>query len=91
MWYSHHGYGVGWGGWIVGGLMMLAFWGVIVMLAVMLFRSLVGPRREEHTSTSPDVPAALPAKGALDILKERYARGEITKQEYEQMREDILK
>lgn len=32
---------------------------------------------------------AHPSKGALDILSERYARGEITRDDYAQMKLDI--
>lgn len=75
------GYGFGWWG-IVMGIVMLLFWvliiGGVVWLVVSLLRQggpgALGPR---------------PRGGALDILRERYARGEITREQYEQMRRDI--
>jgi putative membrane protein len=86
MWYPHHEFG--WGELIIGVLLTVAFWGALVMFAVLLFRALVGPRERHDTVQIPPVEQS---KNALDILKERYARGEITKEEYERMREDILK
>lgn len=35
-------------------------------------------------------PERFKEEGALEILKKRYARGEITKEEYEKMKKDIL-
>lgn len=86
MWYPHHEFG--WGGVIIGAVLTIAFWGLLVMLAVLLFRALTGPRGGREIA---QIPPVGPSKNALDILKERYARGEITKEEYERMREDILK
>ena len=34
--------------------------------------------------------AATPGKNALDILNERYARGDISREEFAQMKTDIL-
>jgi putative membrane protein len=78
----------GWGGFggfgmLFGGLLMLLFWGVVIALVVLVIRALV---------RSGQSGAGAPPAGdrALDILRERYARGEIDKAQYEQMR-DALK
>lgn len=70
------GYG-GWAGWLVGALMMIVFWGGIVWLAVYLFRGWgrSPDRAEEHRG--PD---------AREILAERFARGEISVEEFDERR-----
>ncbi|MDH3713842.1 MAG: SHOCT domain-containing protein [Gammaproteobacteria bacterium] len=77
MWEHTGGWGMGWIG--LGVLHMVVFWGVIVFVIVVLVRWLSGG------SVNPP-PAA---KSAMDILRERYARGEIDHTEYERMRRDI--
>ena len=72
------------GGWTwglamaLGGLAMLAFWGALIVGIVLLVRWLAG------TTTSSARPTG---ESAPDILKRRYAAGEITREEYEQMRQ----
>ncbi len=53
----------------------LIFWGTIIYL---LLRVLFGPRLSGKNAVSNNQ--------ALDILKERYARGEINKDEFKQMK-----
>ncbi len=65
----------GWGGMIFGPIMMIA----LVILIVFLVRWLVESGRG---STSPGSPLQTP----LDILKERFAKGEIDQDEFEQRR-----
>jgi len=79
-WFGHHGLGLLWGlGWMVGrGLLMLLFWGAVIALIVLALRS-----RREY----PSHPQA--GNSALEVLNARYARGEITKAEYDQIRRDI--
>lgn len=69
----------GWYGWFMGPLMMIVFLAVAVAVVVLLIRWLGGP---VHGNASP-VP---PRKTALDILEERFARGEIDKEEFEERR-----
>ena len=68
---------VGWGGWVLMTLMMLAFWGLLVFGGIAVFRSL---RRDEGSS-------AQDRSDAQRLLDERFARGEIDADEYRARRE----
>jgi putative membrane protein len=67
--------------WGAGGLvmllMMLAFWGLVIAGAVIGLRALldVGRRRSDP---------------ALEVLRERYARGELTRDEFQARRRELL-
>ena len=68
-----------WGVWGIGMmLMMLVFWGVVIAGIVLGFRWLVSQGRESR-ATDP----------ALEILRQRYARGDITKEEFEAKKKDL--
>lgn len=74
-----NGFGGGMG---FGGIGMLLFWGLVIIGVVLLARRFgAGP-----SSSSAAVPTG---KTPLDILGERYAKGEIDKDEYEQKRRDL--
>jgi putative membrane protein len=81
MMYGWHDNGWGPGMWIAMGLMMLAFWGLVAVLVVYLVRNL-GHRGDP----SQGVKAGAPDQ-ALRILDERFARGDIDADEYNQRRE----
>jgi len=71
------GYGMGWF-WPV---LMIVFWIAVIVGIVFLIRWLiVSARTREHGGFG---------ESAVEILKKRYARGEITKDEFEKMRKDI--
>lgn len=76
MWGHMGDYGCG-GMW----LSMLLFWGLLIVGIVMLVKCSWGSgacgKRERE-------------KAALDILKERYARGEIEREEFEQKKRDLV-
>jgi putative membrane protein len=67
----------GWYGMIFGPLFMILVLAVVIALAVLLVRWLGGPW---HGTQVP------PGRTPLDILRERFARGEIDKQEFEERR-----
>ena len=75
------GWGGGWYAMIFGPLFMILFLAVLVAVVVILVRRLGGPWQATyppHQSPPPRTP--------LDILKERFARGEIDKAEFEDRR-----
>jgi putative membrane protein len=75
------GFGMGWGGlWMM--LFMLLFWILILGGAVWLLAALFPRVRSTHDEERP-------ADTALTILQERYARGELGKEEFEAMRRDL--
>ena len=59
-----------------GGLLMIVFWGLVLFGGLALLRSLVGN-------------AGAARKSAIDILQERYVRGEIGREEYEKKSRDV--
>jgi putative membrane protein len=69
--------GFGMGLW--GQLTMLIFWVAFILLIIWLVRTVVGAGQRETLGPS----------GAKGVLDERYARGEITRKEYLQLKKDI--
>jgi putative membrane protein len=64
--------GWGWGGWLLGTVVMIAFWALVVWAIVSATRHSGRGGSDERT--------------AEDVLDERFARGEIDADEYEQRR-----
>ena len=59
------------------GLVMVLFWAVVVMALILLVSAFL-PGRNTHRSEDP-----------VEILKRRYARGEIDKGRFDAMRRDL--
>ena len=80
-----HGYfGEGWGNWMgfgFHGLWMVLFWGVLIWAVVALVRH-VRPTTALQT-TAPD---SRDEDRALAVVRERYARGELTREQFDEMR-----
>jgi len=78
--YEDHWHGYGWhGGWmgmIFGPLMMIAFIAVVAVVVILLVRWIGGSGTLNERRT----------RQPLDILDERFARGEIDTAEYEERR-----
>ena len=79
------GLNVGW--MILGSLMMLLLWAGLIALVILAWRAFV-----HSGSGQAATPRARPQTGdrALDVLKERYARGEISSDQYEALQADLI-
>jgi putative membrane protein len=74
MWYMYGG--MGW--WMVFGvIIMILFWGGVIALIVW------GIRKLTSHGVSIDKPSP------IDIAKERYAKGEISKEEFEEIKKNL--
>lgn len=62
-----------------GGWFGMGFWWILVIVAVGAVVWLAGRRSEQ----APGV------ESALDVLKKRYARGELNREQFEQMKRDL--
>ena len=78
--------GFGSGG--LGAIYMLVFWVIIIVLAIWLLSRLF-PKAKDDVSHRAQIYGGDSLESALEILRQRYARGEISKDEYEEMRRDI--
>lgn len=69
-------WGFGWWG-------MMFFWILVIIGIVFLIKWLVEQGRMSRKTSEGE-------ESALDILKKRYARGEIDKEEFEQKKKDLM-
>lgn len=80
MWMNHEGYGMGWH-WF-GWLGMAFFWLILILLVLAAVKYL----KRGRGSNAPD---GEKKPDALAVLEERYARGEINREEYLQKRDEL--
>ncbi|MFC1958206.1 SHOCT domain-containing protein [Chloroflexota bacterium] len=74
MWYMHEG--MGW--WMAfGSIWMVIFWGGLIALIVW---GITRMSRQEGST---------PKHDPLNVAKERYARGEITRKDFNQLKKDL--
>lgn len=75
-WYG----GGGWGGWLAMSLVMVVFWGLVIFGGIAAWRAM-----NRGGGGGKQRPAERPTPEQL--LDERFARGELTEDEYRQRRE----
>ena len=76
------GFGMGFGG--IGLIFMILFWGGLILGGVWLVKTVFASNQQSNSGNS-----ALEQSSPRDILDLRYARGEITRDQYEIMKADL--
>jgi putative membrane protein len=71
---------LGFGFHLVGTILSILFWALVIGGGVWLVTKAVRPNTSGNAS---------PTQTPLDILKLRYAKGEVTKEQFEQMKQDL--
>ena len=74
--FEEHGWGMGWG---------MGWWWIIGLIIVVAIVWMVV--KSMNTNSRGNLPSG---KSALDILKERYAKGDINKEEFEKRMKDLV-
>lgn len=80
---GNFGMGMGWGMGFGGGIFMILFWILIIIGIVALVKWLAVSSGNNVGINAP------PGKTALEVLQERYARGEIDQEEYQVKKQDL--
>ena len=86
-----NGFGMG-GGWLLGGLMMLLFGAAVIGLIVWGIVALTRrqPGRVDYSNASYALASQAPqGDRVLQIGRERYARGEISREQYDEIRQTL--
>jgi putative membrane protein len=78
MHWGNYGWGMGFG-WIF----MVLFWAVVIFGIVYVVQAISRKSGRQGTQGTDDT--------HLNLLKKRYAEGEITREEFERMKDDLIK
>jgi len=80
-----YGWGGGYGMMPFGWIFMVLWWVIVIAVIVWVIRAIFGRGRRNYWQEWHG------EKGPLEILKERYAKGEIDKSEYDEKKKDLEK